>query len=213
MPGRAQILRELSAIANAELFLALGWHVAIASVICALFIGLRPSKRHAAWLLALPLLSVSATALKHENHFNGAALGITALTLLVLGAGLPRAPVTLGTTAEVVMGVAAIAFGFVYPHFLVGHSPLLYLLAAPVGLLPCPTLAVVTGFTLLAGGFQARAWSTTLAAVSLFYVLFGVLRLGVWLDLGLVTVGLFLLGGASRLHPAVNRQPHSLPDG
>src|SRR5678810_80921 len=82
------------------------------------------------------------------------------------------------------VGAAAIAFGWVYPHFLAG-PPLAYLYAAPFGLVPCPTLAVAIGFALLAGAPNDRAWNLVLAALGLFYAAFGIARLGVWLDLGL----------------------------
>ena len=42
------------------------------------------------------------------------------------------------------------------------------------------------GFALLGDGLGSRVWSLTLAAFGLFYGLFGVLRLGVFLDIGLV---------------------------
>jgi hypothetical protein len=57
---------------------------------------------------------------------------------------------------------------------------------------------VAIGFALLGNGLGSRVWSLTLAAVGLFYGLFGVLRLGVLLDIGLV-------GGALALVAAVLR--------
>ena len=73
----------------------------------------------------------------------------------------------------------------IYPHFLVGPAAS-YLYASPAGLLPCPTLAIAIGFALLGNGLGSRPWSLTLAAVGLFYGLFGVFRLGVYLDIALV---------------------------
>ena len=82
-------------------------------------------------------------------------------------------------------GAAMIAFAWTYPHFLAGSSTW-YLVAAPLGLVPCPSLAAAIGFALLGGGLGSRASSLTLASLGLFYGLFGVLRLGVLLDVGLV---------------------------
>jgi hypothetical protein len=48
------------------------------------------------------------------------------------------------------------------------------------------------GFSLLAGGFQARAWPLTLAVGGLFYGVFGTLRLDVQLDWVLVLGALAL---------------------
>ena len=88
---------------------------------------------------------------------------------------------------------------WLYPHFLEGHATA-YLYASPVGLVPCPTLAVAIGFALLGNGLGSRVWSLTLAAVGLLYGLFGVLRLGVFLDIGLVS-------GAVALEASVLRYP------
>jgi hypothetical protein len=89
-------------------------------------------------------------------------------------------------------GVASLSYGWLYPHFL-DVDPIAYLVAAPVGLVPCPTLAVVIGVALLGGGLGSRAWSLVLAALGLFYGLFGVFRLGVLLDLGLLLAATVLL--------------------
>ena len=85
-----------------------------------------------------------------------------------------------------------IAFAWIYPHFLEGLSPGTSLWAAPMGVIPCPTLSLVIGFALLFDGFGSRSWSLILAGVGLFYGLFGAARLGVVLDVVLV-------GGASAL--------------
>jgi hypothetical protein len=74
------------------------------------------------------------------------------------------------------------------------------LYASPVGLVPCPTLAVAIGFALVGNGLGSRVWSLTLAALGLFYGLFGVLRLTVLLDIGLVGGALALVGAV--LHSA-----------
>jgi hypothetical protein len=55
---------------------------------------------------------------------------------------------------------------------------------------------VAIGFALLGNGLGSRVWSLTLAAVGLFYGLFGVLRLGVLLDIGLVGGALALVAAA-----------------
>jgi hypothetical protein len=104
-------------------------------------------------------------------------------------------------------GLASIAYGFVYPHFLADTPAWMYLVAAPVGLVPCPTLATVLGFGLLAGGFGSRAWSTTAGLAGLFYAVFGTLRLGVWLDVGLGVAAVAMLACAMsvpRRRPAVH---------
>ena len=91
-----------------------------------------------------------------------------------------------------------VGFGWVYPHFLIGEPRAVYLVAAPVGLLPCPSLAVAVGFALLTGAVGTRTYRFTLATLGLFYGLFGVVRLGVALDGGLIAASLVLAATATR---------------
>jgi len=195
MPTKERVLDNLAFIANQGLIAAIAWHLLIATVFIALLLGWRPTKRSAALLLVVPLVSVSIAAATHGNSFNALVCGLSALTLLGLGAPLPSTRAARGSRVEVWAGAFGIAVGWCYPHFLTGHSAVVYTVAAPVGLLPCPTLFAVIGFSLLAGGFHSRAWSTALAALGLFYGVFGAFRLEVWLDLALVAFALVLLGG------------------
>ena len=77
-----------------------------------------------------------------------------------------------------------VAFGWVYPHFLDGPA-IDYLYAAPVGLVPVshPGRGERLRSPREWSGIPGRA--LTLAAVALSYGLFGVLRLGVFLDIPL----------------------------
>jgi hypothetical protein len=61
-----------------------------------------------------------------------------------------------------------------------------YIYASPFGILPCPTLSVVIGITLLFPDLRSRSWTTSLAVASLLYGAIGVFRLGVVLDWGLL---------------------------
>jgi hypothetical protein len=186
MPTPSGILDNLTAIANQALALAVVWHVLAGGVIAALFLGWRPSARLAAVLVAAPALTVSVLAFAYGNPFNGAAFAVLVLLLLALAsrAGAGRVPGGDGWAPWI--GAALVAYALVYPHFLGSHSAALYLVAAPVGLVPCPTLSVMIGFTLLAGEGLTDGWRTTLFAFGVFYALFGIVRLGVWLDAGLL---------------------------
>ena len=101
-----------------------------------------------------------------------------------------------------VLPLGLIGFGLVYPHFLPGEPWFAYLFAAPFGLLPCPTLALVTGVTLLVRGLDLRPWCWLLAAAGFLYGLLGVLRLGVYLDLPLLAGAVALLVRAEGEHAA-----------
>lgn len=96
-------------------------------------------------------------------------------------------------------GAGLAAFGRVYPHFLEGGH-VRYLYAAPLGLVPCPTLALVVGLTPMLRGLESRGWTLTLAVASLFYGLFGWFRLGVAMD-GALLLGALLLSVRARPDP------------
>jgi hypothetical protein len=56
-----------------------------------------------------------------------------------------------------------------------------------------PSLSVAIGVAIPAGGFGSRPWSLVLAALGFFYAAFGTLRLGVWLDRGLLLASVALI--------------------
>lgn len=191
MPTVEEILSSLTAVSRALEPLAIAWHLAILAAVIAIIAGWRPSTRLGLLLVCAPVLSVSIVSLAYGNPFNGISLGALAIALAMF-AGADRAALTAEhATWTTAVGAVLIAFGFTYPHFLDGPS-YRYLYASPVGLVPCPTLAVVAGFTLVAGGFASRAVCAVLGGWTAFYALFGMFRLGVWLDAGLL-VGSFSL--------------------
>lgn len=193
MPSVNQILASLDAAANRALALALVWHGVALVALIALALGWRPTRRAAGALLALPMVSVAAVAFAYHNIFNGALFVAVAVVLFAIAFRLGADEVTGADTAASVAGAGMIAFGLWYPHFLDSWPRAIYFVAAPAGLLPCPTLSLVIGFSLIGRGLDSRAWTTTLVAAGLFYGVFGVARLGVWLDIGLIAGALALL--------------------
>lgn len=187
MPSSNQILEQLSAIAHDARVLAIVWHVVIAAVVLQAARGWRPSRRLAMALLLGPLVTAAALGFAHGLPFNGVVLGLGLVALAIVAAGSPARHVVAAPPPAVVLGGALVGFGCWYPHFVDGPA-LLY--AAPVGLIPCPTLAVLLGATLAAGGFHSSRWSTAVAALGLFYGVVGVAWLGVWVDA-------VLIGGAA----------------
>ena len=193
MPEPTKILEGLEAISNDLWLVAVLWHVLASAALAAVVIGWRPSRRLIAGMLSLPLLSVSIAAFAHANPFNGLMFVALTLALGAIGLRLPglapgRAPVW-----ATVAGIAMAAFGLVYPHFTHTASAIGYLYAAPTGLVPCPTLSLAIGVALIADGLGSRAFALLLAAAGLFYGIFGVVRLGVTLDLGLIAGAAVLL--------------------
>ena len=88
-----------------------------------------------------------------------------------------------------IVGGLLVAFGWSYPHFLV-KGGWTYLYAAPLGVLPCPTLSAIIGVTLLLTTFEAKAWSAMLPLFGMAYGLIGFFGLD-------VTIDVVLLAGAS----------------
>ena len=185
MPTPTDILQALTAISNEQQLLAIIWHGLIAAITIGILFGCRPTRRQGAIALAFPLLSVSVLAWLYKNPFNGIVFLLAAAVLAIIGSRQPATPVEKPPAWASVIGGLMIAFGWVYPHFLANASWIEYLFRAPTGLIPCPTLSLVIGFALMAKGFSSRAWSNVLGSVGIFYSLFGALRLGVILDIGL----------------------------
>lgn len=198
MPSAEQILESLSTIANQFMLLAAAWHLLLLVLLLAVARGFRPSPHVASLVLALPLGCVSALAWAKGNPFNGAMFAGLGIALLWVSRGLPRDPARGGPPWALFVGMLTLAYAWVYPHFLEPAHPALRLIASPMGLLPCPTLSMVIGLGLLGGGLSSRAFSLTTGLAGAFYALFGMLRLGVWLDLGLLLASAAILVFARR---------------
>jgi hypothetical protein len=106
---------------------------------------------------------------------------------------MPKERIQKAPAWSLIFGILMISFGWIYPHFLEEGTWLKYLFAAPMGLIPCPTLSVTIGFAMLANGFSSRIWSIVLVVIGVFYGLFGALRLGVHMDYVLLAGALLLL--------------------
>lgn len=186
MPSSEQILAGLQLIANRAQTVATLWHIAVFIALVAVASGWRPSRRTIALLLVLPLLTVAIVAAAFQSVFNGVVFTVLGVTLAFLGRRVPEDRPGRPPRWALILGVALAALGFVYPHFLQVGSLFWYLYGAPTGVLPCPTLALVIGVTLMVDGVGARAWNVILVVAGLFYGLVGVAKLGVWLDVGLI---------------------------
>jgi len=199
MPNPSEILADLSAAANGAIAVAALWHLVLAAVAIALGLGWRPSQRQAGQLMAVPLASVALVGLVFENPFNAGVFGGLAVAQLVLARRGSREPVRIGPVSVTAIALLMLILGWSYPHFLGDQRSWLYFFAAPLGVVPCATLYTVVGFALL--GATSRAASNVLAGAGIFFGLFGMARLGVRLDLGLVlgSAALFALRPARPL--------------
>ena len=191
MPGAEVILSWATGVANEWRWLAISWHVALAALLVAVSRS-RVPERIVALLLVLPIVSVAALAWLSWNAFNGLVFTLLAALLLGSAANVRRSGVTPVSRGWRFAGWALIASGWFYPHFLIADTWTAYAYASPFGLLPCPTLAVVVGVTLVQGGFRSVIWSAVVAAAGILYGAIGVFRLGVVLDVWLLAGAILL---------------------
>jgi hypothetical protein len=199
MPSPQTILDGLTALANEWIGLAIVWHLLLGGLLVMLAGGFRPSLRTFAMFIALPLVSVSALAWLAGNPFNGGVFAALSAALTATAMRLPNRPIAISGTVQLMAAALSIGFGWVYPHFLSGEAALPYLYAAPLGLIPCPTLSVLVGLTLLVDLAESRPWALTVVASALVYSLIGMFRLGVALDAGLL-LGAVWLGVSALIH-------------
>lgn len=185
MPTPTEILAGLGHIANDAWFLALAWHALVAIAAGAMLNGARPSGRATGLASSALPLSVSGLAWVYGNPFNGAVFALLGAGLAAVAARSDRTPIAVRVGWPRWLGALLAGFGWIYPHFL-DASPSAYLVAAPLGLVPCPTLSMMLGLALLGVRPAGRAWPTLLIGASGFYALVGALRLGVWIDLVMI---------------------------
>jgi hypothetical protein len=210
MPSSEAILVGATSIANDWRAVAIAWHAVLAVVLAAIFRGWRPSNRGTAYALSAPFLSVSAAAWVGGNPVNGTVFAALFLVLLALCRRLSNGPVRFAAPVFAVPGAMLVAFGSAYPHFLETNSWITYAYAAPLGVLPCPTLSAVIGATLLFGLIGSPTWCRALVIAGLAYGVGGVFGLGVQLDYGLLAGALVLLGAlVSFTSFSTSRQPVS----
>jgi hypothetical protein len=186
MPSPDTVLAGLTAAANDWRWLAIAWHLTFGASVTLAAAGWRPSARLLGCLLVAPLLSVSLIGWLSGNPFSGTVFAMLAAALVAAAVRFPTAPVTFASFAAAAPGLAIVVFGSTYPHFVRAESWLAYLYASPAGLLPCPTLSILIGGTLVFSNFRRTAWSAPLALTGLLYGAIGVFTLGVGLDLGLL---------------------------
>jgi len=188
MPSAEQILENLQTISNNLQSLAIFWHLFFGLLIFMLAAGVRPSTRTAAFLLGLPVLCVGIVAWLSANPFNGTLFCLLGTAIMFLAFKLEKYPVQFASKQYLVPGVLLFIFGWVYPHFLQTASWLTYLFAAPVGIIPCPTLSIASGLILILDGLGSRALCIALSIAGIFYGVTGLVQLQVRID-GVLLVG------------------------
>ena len=194
MPSPDTILAGLSPIGNQWRWLATTWHLLLGALMVALAAGWRPSLRLTGSLLVAPLLSVSLVAWLSGNPFNGTLFAILSALLVAMVVRVADVVVRPASPGWLALALAFVAVGGTYPHFLETHSWTTYVYASPFGTLPCPTLLVVIGGTLIFPNLGSTSWRMVLALAGLLYGGIGVFRLEITLDWSLLLAA-GVLGG------------------
>lgn len=194
MPTPDQILNGLALAANRFYFVSIFWHLLVLLFLIALISGRKFSMKQVMAFLTLPLSSVAIIAYLTSNPFNGIVFGVLTIILWITIIRAEDKPLEMKWDALSIAGFILVLFGLFYPHFLEEKNFLHYLYKAPSGLIPCPTLSLAIGITLLFHGFHHRKWMWYFSCIGLFYGVFGVMRLGVILDVFLIAGALLLLG-------------------
>ena len=193
MPTPEEILNGLALAANRFTTLSIAWHLIVLIFIILLMTGRKFNTKIVAAGLSIFLLSVGIVAVLVSNPFNAIMFALAALLFGFITLKFKPVPVGLKWDLISVSGLVMVIFGFIYPHFLDGDNFYQYLYSAPMGLIPCPTLSVFIGITLMLHGFQSKKWMMTAALFGLFYGIFGVMRLKVVLDVLLIGGAFFLM--------------------
>jgi len=193
MLNSEEIISGLQTIVDDYSVAAMIWHVAFYILIVALIAKWKPTTRMLGILLCLPLISVAVFAWLAGNPFNGTMFSLATLLILFFAIKSSNQPVTFAKLPFAVAGMVMIIFGIVYPHFIKPDSIFTYLYASPAGLIPCPTLSILTGMMLLFNGSGFKSITITFVVLGLFYGVFGVYKLAVYLDLFLLFGSIILL--------------------
>jgi len=201
-PTPEGIISSLTELANKWRLTAVFWHLYFAIFIAALVFGIRPSKRVAGLLLALPFLSVSILAFTIFNPVNGVGFALVGMLLVYVSVKMPREPVQIAPWWVLIAGVFMFVFGWIYPHFLDASSPYSFLYSSPIGVIPCPTLSIGISLALIMSSLNSRKVSLILGNAGVIYGLTGVAMLGVTIDLillfGAIVTLIFAFVGKDR---------------
>ena len=183
MPTTDEILDGLRLISNDYTMISIYWHIVIYSFIVLILSRLwKPSEKIAGLFLSLPFFTVAILAWFNSNPFNGLLFTILTILFLLFGLRLSQDRLKYSFPFYRIAGILLLLFGLWYPHFIETDSVWTYFYAAPTGLIPCPTLSTAIGIALIFNGFNSNPLKIVLLCFGFFYSLFGILKLGVYLD-------------------------------
>ena len=204
MPPAVDVLRNATTLANEWVLAAVFWHAVIVAFLYAAFSRWRwPGGTDA--VIAALCASVAWLAGLTGNWFT--AYVFLALTIVSgLHAAGVRERLQLTPSARwAAPGVWLVLFGLAYPHFVQVPHWVAYLYAAPVGIVPCPTLLVAIGLKIVLPDERGPLASISLTLAGLFYGIVGVWVLGVSIDVvliaGAIALGILTVSSGERRMP------------
>ncbi|HYE82076.1 MAG TPA: hypothetical protein VEG39_07910 [Clostridia bacterium] len=185
------ILNFLPMVANKYLLLNAIMHILIYGVLAMVFLSGSKWKRIAFdSMIVLLLVSVAAISILNGNPFNFLTFTILSvfavIELFKAENDIKFDVFSLNTLAC----IAIILVGLWYPHFANTH-PVLMLLLAPTGIIPCPTLMVVLGLLNLVYPKINRGLYTVTSLMGVFYGATGIFMLKVTLDVPLLLIAAY----------------------
>jgi hypothetical protein len=184
MPPTEEILRSLKFISENYITVSIVWHLLVYFSFLLLFFQRRkPTKRTSGFLMTLPIFSVAVISALSANFFNAIVFFIIGLLIFIFCFRLSRNSGFNSPWFIKLAGIIFILSACLYPHFSENLS--LIFLTAPIGVIPCPTLLLVIGVTLIVGPLSQK-WTIVLICAALFYGLFGMIRLKVNIDVVLL---------------------------
>jgi hypothetical protein len=201
------IIRALHYLADHYVNVAISWHIIIYGFLLFILIAKRKvTNRLIGGLLSLPVFSVSIFAWQIQNPFNGTLFLILGMLLFVFSFKVKSQRIVVNPSFAIrASGIAILLSGLIYPHFL-GQEFSIYLYAAPTGIIPCPTLLMITGFSLIFLLKQSYKWMMALLVADVLYGLLGVFLLGVELDIMLLLASALLFSQMLRQKYIENNQ-------
>jgi hypothetical protein len=202
MPTANEILLSLKFLANKYDELSIAWHVIIVFVLATAHYNKRLKTRLYLGICGLLFLSVSALAATINNFFNLIAFLGLAFAFLRESVFTNSYRYSTQQAASRSLAYFLVLAGLIYPHFL-GSNIFRYFIAAPVGIIPCPTLLVISGMTLLFG-MPNKKLNYLLITANLFYGIIGVFFLGVTLDVILLLTAIIQLFQIKLKHQVIN---------
>ena len=96
-------------------------------------------------------------------------------------------------TISRISGTFGFIFGFWYLYWVEEPIWVNALISSPLGILNSPTLLIICGFLCLNREPRSNKLELTVAIISLWIGLMGVIRFGIYIDIVLITISLFLL--------------------